>query len=442
MAKSKQRTGILLVMSLVLAVIVLAACAPSQPATTTPATTTTTPKPGEFLPGVIKLGYAVPMTGPTASLTTQYAEGVLDAAEYVNSNGGVAGHKVEWVIVDTVYDMSKTLAGLKKLKEQDKCMVIGNIHSGVAIMIAQQNDALPKSEKVVLWISPNPAAEFNVPLQDNYTFTNYPSYFILYRDLVKYIKSDLWKGSGTPKIAYCIFDNATGQSMAKGADVAIKDAGWGEPVLRTWCEVSATDVNTQMTKVKETNPDFVIIGGTTGNNIAMLKDAKRVGGLENAIFLGIHDLAGNACIQATKPPLGLGDNVYTYNMVSNWTDSSEGVKIIKEVNGKLHPDIKTRDQSYMIFFPNGTMLCEGVANAIDKVGYDKLDATAIRDGLEQIRSYDFHGMMSKVNIDKTNHNLVWGMQIVKRSGDSFSPVTEWLTPAPYTAEQMTPAFWK
>ena len=441
MTKSKRMTGILLVMSLVLAVIVLAACAPSKPATTAPATTTTTPKPGEFLPGVVKLGYAVPMTGSTASLTTQYAEGVMDAASYINDNGGAAGHKVEWVIVDTVYDMSKTLAALKKLKEQDKCMVIGNIHSGVAVMVAQQNDALPAAEKVVLWLSPNPGAEFNVPLQNNYSFANYPSYYILYQDLVKYLKKDVWKGSNPPRIATCIFDNATGQSMYKGTLKGMKDVGWGEPVITTWCEVAATDVSTQMGKIMATNPDFVAIGGTTGNNIAMLKDAKR-SGLDKAMFFGIHDLNGNACIQATKPPLGLGDNVYSYNMVANWNDSSDGVKKIKEVNAKYHPNITARDQSYMIFFPNGTMLCEGVANAIKTVGYDKLTSTAIRDGLEQIKNYDFYGMMNKVTVDKTNHYLVWGIQITKRSGDSFSPVSGWLTPSPYTAEEMTPAFWK
>ena len=73
---------------------------------------------------VIKIGNIASLSGPQASSSNQ-SETVAPAwADWVNANGGIAGHPVQVISADDAGDPSKAQAAAKKLVEQDKVQAI------------------------------------------------------------------------------------------------------------------------------------------------------------------------------------------------------------------------------------------------------------------------------------------------------------------------------
>lgn|GEM_PF-5339984 len=72
----------------------------------------------------IKIGGTFPMSGITASFG-QEGSGAVDAyIKLVNSRGGIAGRKLEYISYDDAFDPAQTLANVKRLWERDKVAMI------------------------------------------------------------------------------------------------------------------------------------------------------------------------------------------------------------------------------------------------------------------------------------------------------------------------------
>jgi branched-chain amino acid transport system substrate-binding protein len=72
----------------------------------------------------IRLGVLSDLTGPTGDVGVPYAEGIKDAAAYLNGQGGVAGKKIALVQVDYAYNAQQALSAYKKFIAQDKIVAL------------------------------------------------------------------------------------------------------------------------------------------------------------------------------------------------------------------------------------------------------------------------------------------------------------------------------
>src|SRR5215210_751313 len=73
----------------------------------------------------LRVGVICACSGPTASGTTGGVPKLIDAwEEYTNNNGGINGHPVKAILVDTKNDPAATVTQAKKLLEQDKVQAI------------------------------------------------------------------------------------------------------------------------------------------------------------------------------------------------------------------------------------------------------------------------------------------------------------------------------
>ena len=82
----------------------------------------------------IKIGHAVALTGDASVFGQSEHTGLKLAVEAVNKKGGIMGHQVELVAVDTRADPTETVNAVRRLVEQEKVKaVIGVAQSGVAM---------------------------------------------------------------------------------------------------------------------------------------------------------------------------------------------------------------------------------------------------------------------------------------------------------------------
>ena len=69
----------------------------------------------------IKVGAAINLTGPASTWGQFHAKGHQDYFRYVNEvKGGVAGNKIEMILVDTAYKVPEAVAAVRKFAVQDK----------------------------------------------------------------------------------------------------------------------------------------------------------------------------------------------------------------------------------------------------------------------------------------------------------------------------------
>ena len=104
-------------------------------------------------PGKLKIGFMLPATGTYASLGTAIENGFR---LYLSEQGGkLAGRELEFVSVDDESDPSKATDNVNKLIKRDNVdVIIGSVHSGVAMAMAKA-----AKESGTILIVPNAGAQ-------------------------------------------------------------------------------------------------------------------------------------------------------------------------------------------------------------------------------------------------------------------------------------------
>src|SRR5947208_17192974 len=72
----------------------------------------------------IVLGQSVALTGPASQLGIQMRNGVSAYLDYVNTQGGVHGRKIELITLDDGYEPSRTVPNTKKLIDEHKVFAL------------------------------------------------------------------------------------------------------------------------------------------------------------------------------------------------------------------------------------------------------------------------------------------------------------------------------
>src|SRR5690606_11512803 len=82
--------------------------------------------------GPIKIGHQQDMTGFLSFYGYAFDLGAQGAIKKINSEGGIAGRNLEYIVADTTSDVATGIRQFRKLVESDGCdFVLGATHSGI-----------------------------------------------------------------------------------------------------------------------------------------------------------------------------------------------------------------------------------------------------------------------------------------------------------------------
>jgi branched-chain amino acid transport system substrate-binding protein len=239
----------------------------------------------------IVIGAIVSITGPNSALGVQ-EQNVLQMMETnINAAGGVLGRPLKIVIEDDKSDSKEAVTAANKLIDEDK----------VVALIAATGSASTLAVKPITAAKPLPqvamAAANDVTDQapaDWIWRTPQKDAMAVARALT-YISSTL----KVKKIAVLNDSNAFGSSGA--TEIANTASNYGLEVVATETyETADTDMTAQLTKIKGSNPEALIVWGTNPGPALAAKNMKQLGmtipyigshGIANKSFI---DLAGDA----------------------------------------------------------------------------------------------------------------------------------------------------
>ena len=216
--------------------------------------------------GKLKVGFMLPATGTYAALGTAIDNGFR---LYVDQLGGkIAGREIEYVRVDDESDPSKATDNVNKLIKRDNVdVIVGTVHSGVAMAMAKA-----AKESGTLLIVPNAGADavtgpMCAPNIFRSSFSNWQPGFAMGEVAAK---------QGHTKAVTITWKYAAGAESVKGFKDAFEKAG-GKVMKDLTVPFPNVEFQALLTEIASLKPDVVYTFFAGGGAVKFVKDYAAAG---------------------------------------------------------------------------------------------------------------------------------------------------------------------
>jgi branched-chain amino acid transport system substrate-binding protein len=215
---------------------------------------------------VLRFGLAMPLTGSQAL----YGQDQVKAAEWavaeINKAGGVAGKKLEMIVLDTQADPQLGIQMTNRLVSVEKVPAFVTAWSGVVKAVAP----IANDNKVVeLSIGANSP---DVAKLGDYVYTTFPLADVDVTAVAKYAVTTM----GKKKAAIVYINNETGIVAAEVYKKAFTAAG-GQVVAYEAYDQKATDFTGALLKVRAGNPDMIHLHGLVSDTPQVIAQMRQLG---------------------------------------------------------------------------------------------------------------------------------------------------------------------
>ena len=209
----------------------------------------------------IKIGVIVPLSGELSNYGDSWKKGAELGVEKVKNDYGV---DIELIYEDSQMIPEKAVTSAQKLINIDKvkAIIVGSSRETLAVApIAEEN-------KVLLMTTGN-AAE--ITKSGDYVFRIYPSNTYQGKDL-----ADMATRKNYQRIAVLTMLDDYGIGLSNIFKDRIVEKG-GEVIVETFPQEGATDFKTQLTKIKITKPEALLVISADNAYPLILKQIKQLG---------------------------------------------------------------------------------------------------------------------------------------------------------------------
>lgn len=222
----------------------------------------------------IKIGALAPLTGNVSQYGIAVNNGMQLAVKDINAKGGVLGKQIEYLCEDEKGDPSEALNAYNKLVNNDNIVaLLGDVTTTPTLAVAQKsvNDNLPM-------ISPTATAQEVTQVGENVFRTCFIDPF-QGKLMANYAFTKL-----NAKTAAVLYDNGDPYStgIADAFEAAAKELGMTVTAKEGY-QSKTPDFNSQLTKIKETNPDVLMVPSYY-NDVALIAVQAKEMGITSALL--------------------------------------------------------------------------------------------------------------------------------------------------------------
>jgi branched-chain amino acid transport system substrate-binding protein len=349
----------------------------------------------------IKVGGIFDITGATADVGKDYAQGCKDAAEYINAKGGVNGRPIELIANDYAYKIPEATALYKSYKDQGITVIQGWGTGDTNAMKGLVN------KDQIVYISASYDSALTDPAQTPYNFFVGASYGDAIRAAMMYINDSWTDKTRRPKVAFIYPDHPYGKApIPAGKEMAEKLGFTVGP--DQFVPLSAVDAVSQLTALKEFAPDWAWIGGTSASAAVIIKDGAKLG-LPTKFICNVWGLNENT-IKLTAG--AANDRAYGMAPYAWFGDDVPGMKVLTAA---------AKGKTYIASYVQGWSAMLVMWEALKRA--KTLDGPGVKAALETLRDFDTGGLIvAPVTFTPADHrpNTTVGIKRVDKDG---KPVT-------------------
>jgi len=367
----KRFKGLLAVTAVVLAAsMVLAGCGSSQaPAKKEP----------------VKFGIIGPYTGPNAKPGQSMKQGVNLAVDEINKAGGVKGRMLEPLFEDDASVPAQSLSATEKLITKDEvAFLIGTFNSATTLADMK----IIEREKVPMLVPIAVAIEITES-GNNWVFRNAATNPMQADQLMNYV----YTNSKARKFAVIHENTDYGKGLANAVKAYI-DAKGGEVSTESY-GIGDTDFYAQLTKIKNYQPESIIIAGNLSEGSQITRQVKELG-----IKAQLYGFGGLSSFDYNKIAAGSNDDLICTSYFESSSPNplaQQFVKAYKEKYG-VDPDMFAAAIYEAVYIAKADM--EKMGDAKDIAAFrvalrDTLAATKDMPGVQGPTTFDAKGQADK-----------------------------------------------
>ena len=363
----------------------------------------------------IKVGAAINLTGPASSWGQFHEKGQRDYFRYVNEvKGGVAGHKIDMITVDTAYKVPEAQAAVQKFVLQDKVDMIATwgAGEGLAAKPIVQKYKVPTINYSTSW------EILEKPI--DYMYLPFGSYKMDCRAVLEYIKT-IHTGKEAPKVGLLTYNNAYGRSIHAPSREYAAQLGVDLVAIEEF-PPRTVDLNTELLRLQKKGARYIFIQMLPSTIITAFKSADRI--KYNPLFLGTWT--------STDPDFfRMGKGLIRDRLVMQFpgglpSDKSKGMDVMKEL-WKRYKTVRSFDASYWEGVVVGMIMERAFLRAYEKS--KAINPGTINAALESMKNEDFGGLVPAVSFSKDNHEGSFTARMVKvMENGTYIPLTNFYVP--------------
>jgi branched-chain amino acid transport system substrate-binding protein len=214
-----------------------------------------------------KLGFIGPLTGDNANYGVMSRDAALLAAKHFNAKGGINGATIDIVAEDSEGTVEKGLFAIEKLANTDKISgLIGPVFTGTTFAVGDrvQNEGIP--------LITGSATHADITNIGDMVFRTVVSDGLQGEVAGHYFYEVL----GYRSIAVLYAKNDYSQGLYKSMSAAFEALG-GTIIDAESFQVGDKDLKTQLTKIKQFNPEAIYIPNYTVEMAQILEQASQLG---------------------------------------------------------------------------------------------------------------------------------------------------------------------
>ena len=321
----------------------------------------------------VRIGVVQPMTGPVAYDGNIYVNTVKMIVDDLNAKGGVLGRKIELVVEDGACNPAQSVNAAEKLATRDKVVALLGAFCSTSTAAMME---VAKKHRIPLITGISTAAQL--------TEQGNPYFFRAVATtpmLGNAFGGELPAAVKAKRFAFLVLNDDWGRSMVASYPKAIERAG-GEIVATEFFQQSDLQFLSQITNVKASNPDAIVLAANTQQAVALSKQIRELG--IAVPLIGEGSWTSDSYLKLAGPAsdgvFGLVEYVYTIRNPIN--DA-----FVKEFQAKL----KENPTKFAGAAHNAIHI---VVDAIRRAG--AADPEKIRAALEKT---DYNGLVGNIRFD-------------------------------------------
>jgi branched-chain amino acid transport system substrate-binding protein len=340
----------------------------------------------------LKVGALIPYSGRLGDSGRECARGMLDGARWLNQREGVAGRKLEIIIVDDISQPSEIMAAYRKLNEADRILslYIYSTETALAMIPHFHYDRIPT------FIGSLPS-QFANASKYPYVFSITPTPLDLSKIAMNFISSKSGIKIRKPKVIFIgssdhlgrhFLDEAKEYARALGIDVG-PDV-WISDLPQSGDKVSRHILLPSLLQtIRAYNPDFAYLSLTPKETSLLLQEVKKTD-------LKTRWICSKRAFDENLAPF---DGVFGVQPVSPFGEDVPGMASIKEAHQRWHP-YDSHTLSYVEGWATAQVISEALRRSLPEQGFSR---ERVKLALEGFKDFITGGLTPPLTITSKDH---------------------------------------
>ena len=362
----------------------------------------------------IKVGAIFDLTGPTADVGTDYADGMRGYADWVNMEGGIEGRPIDLIYQDYAYQVDRAEQLYSQFVAEGVVVFMGwGTGDTEALRLRITEDEIPFSSASLSHVLGDPA---DAP----YNFLVASSYTDQFRIALDWIARN--HGDGTPVAALMHNASPFGLSPSRHGGVEFAEA-LGIDLTLYEMPRGAVDYTAEFSRIRQSGAQYVVFQNTSGPAAVALQNAGSLG--LDATFICLNwcanaqliQLAGETAegVMGTIPYAPLGVDV-------------PGTRVIREYLEGKGESIEGKTNAYTQAWWTFSIFAEAMRQVL--AAGRELTGPNIKAALEAFTDLDMGDVTVPITFTPSDHRGARGLRIFRVEGGEWVPITEFvLAPA-------------